>query len=177
VAGLTLAAAMVMLLSTAVRASLDYTEDRRNSFDPAVEGALERMPGELRVAARLSAEDPRRYELERSVLSKLRRTVKRVTVVRPSEAGGVFGPGEDESYGEIVYSYGGRSETSRSTSPREVVPIILGLAGQPVPAPSASGYPGYPLAPRDVWSGPWFYAVLPGLVLGCAAARWWRLWS
>lgn len=173
--GLVAAGALALASSAGLRASIDYTEDRRNSFDPAVEHALAGIPGELRVAARLSAEDPRRDELERALLSKLRRAVKHVRIDAASDSGGTFGPGEDERYGEVVYSYEGRSEMSRSTSPREVLPIILALAGEALPAVSASRYPGYPLAPRDAWSGPWFYGILPGFILAGAAARWWRL--
>ena len=175
VALLASAGAVVLALSVTLRPAVDYTEDRRNSFDPAVEAALARIPGELRVAARLSVSDPRRDELERALLSKLRRSVKHVRIEVASDSGGTFGPGEDEDYGEVVYSYGGQSEMSRSTSPREVLPIILALAGEAAPGMSTSRYPGYPFAPRDAWSGPWFYGILPGLILAGAAARWWRL--
>lgn len=175
VAALATAGVLALVLSTTVRPSVDYTEDHRNSFDPALEHALSRIPGELLVAARLSTEDPRRDELERALLSKLRRAVRHVRIEVAADSGGTFGPGEDEDYGEVVYSYAGRSEMSRSTSPREVLPIILALAGEAAPAVPPSVYPGYPLVPRDVWSGPWFYGILPGLILAGAAVRWWRL--
>ena len=41
----------------------------------------------------------------------------------------------DETYGEIEYSYAGRSATTRSTSHREALPLLYGLAGKPIPAP------------------------------------------
>ena len=58
----------------------------------------------------------------------------------------MVGSTNDEAYGEIDYSYGGRSDKSRSTSPREIVPLIYALAGRPIPAPiPGQNYPGYPL--------------------------------
>jgi ABC-2 type transport system permease protein len=171
-AGLLVAAGIVVVaLSARVRPSFDFSENMRNSFDPGIERALAGLTEELHVNARLSPEDPRSAELERALLSKLRRSVKRLRIEVASDSGSSFGPGEDERYGEVVYAYAGRSETSRSTSPREVVPIILGLAQVPVPPPSGRVSGGHPLVARDAWSGPWFYGILPGLVLAGAVAR------
>ena len=75
------------------------------------------------------------------------------------------------SYGEIEYSYGGHLAKSRSTSHREALPLLYGLAGIPVPTPqSGDEYPGYPLL-ADGWIAlPSFFVVLPLLI---AAAWWW----
>ena len=78
---------------------------------------------------------------------------------------------QDETYGQVAYVYGGRTDVSRSTSPREVLPLLYALAGRQAPRPQAGAeYPGYPL---DVDAQPalvWFFVALPVLV---ACAWWW----
>jgi hypothetical protein len=70
----------------------------------------------------------------------------------------------------VEYTYGARSDVTRSTSPREVLPVLYGLAGVPVPTPDpGDGYPGYPLA-VDAWPAlPWFFVAWPLLI----ALTWW----
>ena len=51
-----------------------------NSFPEPDEEALERIHEPLRIEAHLAAEDPRRVDLERRALSKLRRAMPRVQV-------------------------------------------------------------------------------------------------
>jgi ABC-2 type transport system permease protein len=51
---------------------------------------------------------------------------------------------------------------SRSTSPREILPLIYGLAGVPPPSVlAAPDYPGYPLVLAASWARPWFFGLLP----------------
>jgi len=60
---------------------------------------------------------------------------------------------------------------SRSTSPREILPLIYKLAEVPLPVPSTGGeYPGYPLVADAEPSLIWFLAVLPL----CIALAWYR---
>jgi plastocyanin len=57
----------------------------------------------------------------------------------------------------------GRRDESRSTSAREILPLLHNLAGQQVPPVLLAAYPGYPLvadARGLVW---WFYALIPTL--------------
>jgi ABC-2 type transport system permease protein len=71
----------------------------------------------------------------------------------------------------MTYDYGGKHDASRSTSPREVLPILYGLAGM-TPAPSiGADYPGYPLVANAEPAGVWFYGLLPLAF----AFFWWRL--
>jgi hypothetical protein len=175
ITALVLAAVVVAGAGARLRLARDYTEDRRNSFAPEVEAALQRIRGPVRVEVYLAAEDPRSHELERAVLSKLRRTVAEIAIVPRVTPSGAFGAVQHDRYGEVVYSYGGRSDVSRSTSPREVVPLLLGLAGERMPAASASGYPGYPLVARDRWSGLWFFGLVPAMIVAGATVRWWPL--
>jgi hypothetical protein len=65
---------------TFVTASRDFSENRMNSFPKPDEEALERIREPLRIEAHLAAEDPRRVDLERLALSKLRRVMPRVQV-------------------------------------------------------------------------------------------------
>src|SRR5262249_58678467 len=74
----------------------------------------------------------------------------------------LVGSESDQHYGEIAFSYGGRTDMSRSTSPREILPLIYKLAGLPLPAPTPGDeYPGYPLVANAEPSLIWFLAVLP----------------
>ena len=54
----------------------------------------------------------------------------------PRRGQSVVGSSSDEAYGEIEYSYAGRADKSRSTSPREILPLLYALAGR---ADSAAG--------------------------------------
>ena len=76
----------------------------------------------------------------------------------------------DEAYGEVEYIYGSRSDTSRSTSPREILPLLYALAGvsPPVPTPG-SEYPGYPLVASADATLFWFFGGLPLLIV----LSWW----
>ena len=77
----------------------------------------------------------------------------------------------DDRYGEVEYNYGGRSDISRSTSPREILPLLYSLAGVSRPASASGGdYPGYPLVARGEVALLWFFGGLPL----CIALVWWR---
>jgi hypothetical protein len=165
------AAAVALLVVTQIKASIDVTEDRRNSFALADARQLAGLAEPLAITVHLAAEDPRYIDLQRNVLAKLERVMPRVSIrlatARQSFASSVG----DEAYGEIEYRYGSRSDTSRSTSPREILPLIYGLAGvsPPAPIPSAE-FPGYPLVTDGAFALLWFLVVLPILIV----LAWWR---
>jgi hypothetical protein len=121
------------------------------------------------VTVNLVPEDPRYVDLQRNVLGKLERAMSNVTVVL---AGHQRDPaGKSDAYGEIRYVYNDRSDISRSTSPREILPIIYALAGAHLPkAAEATDYPGYPLVVSADWTWLWFFGGLPLLI----ALAWWR---
>src|SRR4030095_5517364 len=77
----------------------------------------------------------------------------------------------DDRYGLVVYDYGGKREESRSTSPREVLPLLYGLAGVTVGSSDKPDYPGHPLVSDARAATGWFYVALPLLV----ALGWWRV--
>lgn len=166
-----LAAAVIFGLATQIRFSVDVTEDQRNSFPVADQRALAKLAEPLVVTVHLAPEDPRYADLQRNVLAKLDRAMPNVSV---RLAGGRQTPATnsgDDSYGEVEYAYANRSDISRSTSPREILPLLYGLAGVSPPAPASGGdYPGYPLAVNGQVVLIWFFCGLPL----CIALAWWR---
>jgi ABC-2 type transport system permease protein len=165
-------AAAVIALSTQVPLSVDVTEDRRNSFPAADQRALADLREPLIITIHLAPEDPRYADLRRNVLAKLERAMPRVTVRLATGSQSVVGSASDEAYGEIEYSYAGRLDRSRSTSPREILPLIYTLAGRPVPEPiPRQEYPGYPLRADGSLALAWFFGGLPLLIV----VAWWRI--
>jgi ABC-type transport system involved in multi-copper enzyme maturation permease subunit len=163
-------AAIVVVLGAAAQISLsvDVSEDQRNSFSSGDRQRLATLRLPLTVTVHLAPEDPRYADLQRNVLSKLERAMPKVSVrlaaSRQSKG--------DEAYGEVEYLYGARSDVSRSTSPREVLPLLYGLAGIGAPPPQGAGeYPGYPVVIDAFLVLPWYLGCFP-LLTACA---WW--WS
>jgi len=144
-----------------VRLAIDVTEDRRNSFAVADERLLVTLAGPLTVTIHLAPEDPRYVDVQRAVFAKLSRVLPDLTIriVAPHS---FAASGSDERYGEIEYAYGSRRDVSRSTSPREILPLIYGLAGVSPPAGAAGDdYPGHPLVTDATPMLAWFCAALP----------------
>src|SRR5262249_37014081 len=157
---------VALVITAQIKASVDVTEDRRNSFAVADANQLARLAEPLTIRVHLAAEDPRYIDLQRNVLSKLERVMPHVSVRLASARQSFASSAGDEAYGEIEYRYGARSDTSRSTSPREILPLIYGLAGMPPPAPIPSAeFPGYPLVTDGAMSLLWFLAILPILIV------------
>ena len=157
--------------ATRIHVFRDATEDRRNAFSSADEAELRAIDGRLTVELHLAAEDPRYHDFERNILGKVCRTLSDVEVVFADRGfQRILTGGNDDQYGEIVYSLGGRSAKSRSTSEEEVLPLILGLAGRQRRAPENSvDYPGYPLIAETDSAQIAFYYLLPAVVVAC----WW----
>jgi ABC-type transport system involved in multi-copper enzyme maturation permease subunit len=155
-----------------VRASADVSEDRRTSFSEVHERALRSIGEPLRLEANLGPEDPRRIDLEREILAKLQRVMNvRVDYVGESSTGLTS---RSEHYGEMVYSLGGRSDTTRSVIEPIVLELIYDLAGVKAPSESTeeSVYPGYPLQNQPAGIVFVFFVIWPVLVFAAwAAAR------
>jgi ABC-2 type transport system permease protein len=164
-------AAIALVLAAQIKSSIDVTEDRRNSLPLADQIQLAKLGEPLTIAVHLAAEDPRYMDVQRNVLSKLERVMPRVSIRLAAARQSLTSSTGDESYGEIEYRYGARSDVSRSTSSREILPLIYGLAGvqSPAPIPSAE-YPGYPHVAGGELALLWFLAILPILI----ALSWWR---
>jgi len=163
-------AAAVVAVATQIGVSVDVTEDRRNSFPAADQRALAELREPLIITVHLAAEDPRYVDLRRNILLKLERVMPNVTIRLATAGQSVVGSTSEEAYGEIEYSYGGRSDKSRSTSHREILPLIYALAGRPPPTPIAGEeYPGYPLLANASPALAWFLGGLPLLIV----IAWW----
>ena len=164
-------AAAAIGLSTQVRLTADLAEDRHNSFPAADQRALAELREPLIITVHLAPEDPRYVDLRRNVLVKLERAMPHVAVLLATSGQSMVGSTSEEAYGEVEYSYGGRSDKSRSTSHREILPLVYALAGRPIPEPiPGQDYPGYPLLADGSPALAWFLGGLPLLIV---AAWWW----
>jgi ABC-2 family transporter protein len=158
--------AVLVFGCTFVRASWDTSESRSNSFPTTDERALRGIRQPLRIEVHLAAEDPRRADLERRALSKLRRTMQNVRISYVSATSiGLFeqtSPG----YGEIWYFLGTRKEMSRATTEEGVLETIYSLARvEPPKSDDDAVYRGRPLAARAKGAGFVFFGAWPGLIL------------
>ncbi|ACL57208.1 ABC transporter permease subunit [Methylobacterium nodulans] len=149
---------------------LDTTENRRNSFAPGDEAALRKIAGPLAITVHLSPEDPRLADFDRQVLGKLRRLLPNLDVTLAATAKTLFSQADDDRYGLVTYTYHGVQAESRSTSPREVLPLIYELTGVVADPSAATDYAGYPTVANASLVAPWFYGVLPAVV----ALAWWQ---
>jgi hypothetical protein len=167
---LLVAVGLVCFASAKSRGSWDVSEDRRNSFPRADEAALAQIRVPLSVTVNLAAEDPRLTDLERGVLSKLRRTMRDVRVAYVARGRSGLFEGSREHYGEVWYELAGKRAMSRSTTEPIVLETIYELAGrQPPPAAGDRVYPGYPLAAHAVHPIFMFFVLWPIIV----GALWW----
>ena len=156
-------AAGVIFACSFLPASWDLSESRMNSFSRADERALLGIRAPLRIEVHLAPEDPRRVDLERRALSKLRRLMPQLRVEYISATSiGMF---EQTSahYGEIWYELGGRREINRATTPEGVLETIYSLAGI-TPPESAEEFRGHPLAVAPRGAALIFYVVWPAIV-------------
>ncbi len=171
-AGVLVAGAAIGLLAAKPMVYADTTEDRRNSFAAADEAALRTLTQPLAITINMDPGDPRVVDLDREILSKLRRLVPDLSIAFGEvDKAGQFGAAGDDRYGLIVYGYAGRHDESRSTSPEEVLPLIYGLAGVKVGASADAAYPGYPLVAEGQTAAVWFYGGLPTLF----GLSWWLI--
>ncbi len=122
----------------------------------------------LRIEAHLAPEDPRRADLERKAIAKLRRVLPKVQVEYVSASSiGLFEQNAPH-YGEIWYELGGRREMSRAITGEGVLEIIYELAGVKAPAESDAIFRGHPLAVPPKGAATVFYGIWPALVIASA---------
>jgi hypothetical protein len=162
------AAAAVIAACTFVTPSWDLSENRMNSFPRADEETLQRIHGPLRIEAHLAPEDPRRSDLERRALSKLRRVLPRVQVDYVSATSiGLF---EQTSahYGEIWYELNGKRAMTRATTADSVLETIYDLAGVAAPPETDEIFRGHPLAVPPKGAASVFYGIWPAIVIAAA---------
>ena len=159
-------AAVLALAVSFVKPSWDVSENERNSFSEDEEALLERIAAPLKITVHLAPEDPRRFDLERQTLTKLRRTMPDVTIEYVSgSATGLFEQAR-EHYGEIWYEFGGKRIVGRSTTTDGVLDAIYELAGLPAPQEGEAGHRGHPLSAQPIGAIPLFYIAWPLAVVG-----------
>ena len=160
------AAAAAIVGCSFATASWDLSENRMNSLPRADEKLLRTIRQPLRIEAHLAAEDPRRVDLERKVLSKLRRVMPRLQVrYIASTSTGLFEQ-STAHYGEVWYQLDDKPPMmSRKTSAEGVLDSIYELAGLEPPADSSEIFTGHPLAVPPRRAGAVFYGIWPALVL------------
>lgn len=170
--GAALLAAMVLVAGAArVRGSWDLSENRMNSFSRADEAALRQIRGPLRIEVHLAPEDPRRSDLERRALSKLRRLMPHLQVAYVAETStGLFEQAR-EDYGEIRYALDGLTATSRATTVEGVLETIYGLAGIAPAEGAEDGFRGHPLETDARGAAPLFYMAWPAAVAAAASIQ------
>jgi len=165
-AALSAAACAVIFVCVFATPSWDTSEGRINSFSEADEQALREIHQPLRIRAYLAPEDPRRVDLERQALSKLRRVLPDTQVEYVSATSiGLFEQ-TSEHYGEIWYELGDRKEMNRQTSAEAVLETIYLLAGvSPTGDAAQTVFRGHPLAVPPTGAGVVFYGVWPATIV------------
>ena len=164
--GLGALTAAAIVACTFVTASRDFSENRMNSFPKPDQALLERIREPLRIEAHLAAEDPRRVDLERQALSKLRRVLPKVQVQYIANTSTGLFEQTSQHYGEIWYDLGGRRAMSRMTTAEGVLETIYSLAGVTPPGEDGGGiFRGHPLAVPPRRAAAVFYGIWPALVV------------
>lgn len=167
-AALAAIAVVAIIVCTFVPSSWDLSENRMNSFSRAEERALRQIRSPLTIEVHLAAEDPRRVDLERRALVKLRRIMPRLDIRYISATDiGLFEQ-SNPHYGEIVYTLNGHTATSRATTEEAVLENIFSLAGiANLPQDEADTFRGHPLAVPPKGAAIVFYVVWPLIVVAC----------
>jgi ABC-2 type transport system permease protein len=162
-------AAAIIFAAAFASPSWDTSEARANSFAQSDERALKQIRSPLRIEAHLAAEDPRRVDLERKALSKLRRTLRRVDVTYVAATTTGLFEQTAAHYGEIWYDLDGRRAMSRVTTAEGVLETIFDLAGIKAPQEMDSEiFRGHPLAVPPKGAAALFYGIWPALIVAGA---------
>lgn len=159
-------AACAIAACARLRPSWDTSESRSNSFPRGDELALKQIRLPLRIEVHLAAEDPRRVDLERRALSKLRRLLPDVEVQYVASTSiGLFEQ-TSAGYGELWYFLGSRQTMSRVTTAEGVLEAIYSVADvAPSKDAEPAGFTGHPLAVRPRGADVVYFGLWPSLVL------------
>ena len=162
-----LGAVAVLFLTggSAVGASWDLSENRMNSFPEADEETLAKIRQPLGIEVHLAPEDPRRADLDRKAIAKLRRVMPRLHVRYESATSVGLFEQTAPHYGEIWYELGGKKEMSRATTAESALETIYDLAGVKPPAENDDIFRGHPLAVAPKGAAAVFYGIWPALIV------------
>lgn len=163
-----IAASAIVLAMGAARlgGSWDASDSRMNSFSEAEEQALASLPTPLRIDVHLAPQDPRRRQFERGPLAKLRRAVRALDVRYTSRTGSGLYEQTDAGYGDIRYTLGDRSTTTRVMTDEGALEAVFDVAPVAAPPDADEAYPGYPFTGRPAGTAIVFYGLWPALVAG-----------
>jgi ABC-2 type transport system permease protein len=162
-------AVLVLTASSAAGKSWDLSEGRLNSFPEADEAVLGRIRAPLRIEVHLAPEDPRRADLDRKAIAKLRRVMPAIQVQYISSTSiGLFEQTAPH-YGEIWYELGGRREMTRTTTAEGALEAVYGLAGITPPVERDEDiFRGHPLAVAPKGAAAIFYGFWPAATVAGA---------
>jgi ABC-2 type transport system permease protein len=156
---------LVLIAGSAAGASWDLSENRMNSFSEADEEALAKIHEPLGVEVHLAPEDPRRADLDRKAIAKLRRVMPSLHVRYESATSiGLFEQTAPH-YGEIWYELGGKKAMTRATTAESALETIYDLAGIKAPAENDDLFRGHPLAVAPKGAAAVFYGIWPALII------------
>ncbi len=149
-----------------LRPSWDLSDGRINSFRRADEALLRTIQQPLSIEVHLAAEDPRRLDFERNVLSKLRRVMRHLEITYVANTSTGLFEQTSEHYGEIRYSMLFTTAMTRAITLESALEEIYELAGFIAPVEEASDvFRGRPFAVVPRHAGTIFYAAWPAGVL------------
>ena len=159
-------AVLVIVAASVVSPSWDLSENRMNSFPEPDERALASIRAPLGIEVHLAPEDPRRADLDRKAIAKLRRVMPAVHVRYVSATSiGLFEQSAPH-YGEIWYELGGKKEMSRATTAESALETIYDLAGVKPPVETDDDlFRGHPLAAAPKGAAAVFYAIWPAAIV------------
>jgi ABC-2 type transport system permease protein len=150
--------------------SWDMSESRLNSFSRADERTLRSIPGPISMEVHLAPEDPRRVDLDRRVIGKLRRVRPDLNVRYQSATSiGLFEQ-TSAGYGEIWYDIQGRKAASRAVTAEAVLETIYLLAGVSPEPDTDPVFRGHPLMTRPAKAAAVLYLLWPALIVSVAIA-------
>jgi ABC-2 type transport system permease protein len=159
-------ALVAILAASAVTPSWDVSENRMNSFSEADERVLAAIRAPLDIDVHLAPEDPRRADLDRKAIARLRRVMPAVRVHYESATSiGLFEQSAPH-YGEIWYALGGKKQMSRATTAESALETIYDLAGITPPAENDNDlFRGHPLAVTPKGAATVFYGIWPAAIV------------
>jgi ABC-2 type transport system permease protein len=159
-------AVLALVCGSMASPSWDLSENRMNSFPEADEQTLAKIRAPLDIEVHLAPEDPRRADLDRKAIAKLRRVMPSVRVNYVSSTSiGLFEQTAPH-YGEIWYGLAGKREMSRATTAESALETIYDLAGIKPPAEQEDDiFRGHPLAVTPKGAAAVFYGIWPAAVV------------
>ena len=164
-------AVLMLTGGSAASASWDLSENRMNSFPEADEQLLATIRAPLGIEVHLAPEDPRRSDLDRKAIAKLRRVMPAVRVHYLSATSiGLFEQTAPH-YGEVWYELGGKKAMSRATTAESALETIYDLAGVKPPVEKDNDlFRGHPLAVAPTGAAAVFYGIWPAAIVVAAFA-------